>query len=98
MGDFYCFTNDMRRRTSNYDFETKMRLNVFVIGEIVNALHPGTKGDDLRRAQNDVSGKLLESDEVHRLVGELATAIKVETDRQKRSSVASRVASRWIHG
>lgn len=90
------------RRFSNYDFGTKMRLNAFVIGEIVNALYPEAKGADMRRAQNDVADGLQDAGEVHRLVGELAKAIKSEADRQaaRKSlpSVAARVASRWLNG
>lgn len=87
----------MRRKLSSYDFGTKMKLNAFVIGELVNALHPGIKGEGLRRAQNDVAVQLLEADEVHRLIGELAMAIKSEVGKQQSStSVATRVAGRWL--
>jgi hypothetical protein len=90
------------RRFSSYDFGTKMRLNAFVIEEIANALHPGAAGKDMRQIQNDVANGLQNAGEVHRLVGELAKAIKDEADRQiaqkSLPSVAARVASRWLNG
>ena len=89
-------SSGMRRKFSVYDFDTKMRLNAFVIGELVNAIHPDAKGDQLRQAQNEVAIRLSEADDLHRLIGELATALKAETDRQRLPSMAARVASRWL--
>lgn len=78
-------------------FKIKMRLNAFVIGEIVNALYPDVSGDELRQAQNDVAVGIYGSNNLHRLIDELANAIKSEIDKPKPTSIASRVASRWLH-
>lgn len=83
------------RRQAKYDFGTKMRLNAFVIREIVDALYPDGSG---HQDYNDVSIRMLDSDELHRLIGLLSEAIKTETEKQRKMSVSEKVATVWLHG
>jgi len=91
------------KAAGGYDFGTKMRLNAFVIGEIVDALYPAARGADLTGAQNAVAMGMSDSADLHDMIGKLAAAIKSEADRQRsqpgaRTAVSARVATRWLHG
>jgi hypothetical protein len=95
----------MRQKLSA-EFDTKMRLNAFVVGEIVNAVYPEERAESLTRAQNSAFFKLsdLDASVVHELVGKLASAIQSEIERQQAlkdeapATVAARVASRFVLG
>ena len=63
------------KAAGGYDFGTKMRLNAFVIGEIVDALYPAARGADLTGAQNAVAMGMSDSADLHDMIGKLAAAI-----------------------